>query len=83
METLKCFECQVNKPLDNFSVNRRHYQIKAYKGRCMVCQKCSLFRALETLKLVRFSFEDNKFIVIEFKDANEVIEFFKNENNNL
>ena len=49
----------------------------------MVCQKCSLFRALETLKLVRFSFEDNKFIVIEFKDANEVIEFFKNENNNL
>ena len=32
METLKCFECKIEKPLSKYAPNRRKYQIKSNKG---------------------------------------------------
>lgn len=78
-ETLKCFTCKIEKPLEKYKPNKRKYQTKAYKGMCMVCKKCSLHKALVELQVVRYDYEENKFIIINFKDANEVMEFFNKE----
>ncbi len=79
METLKCFRCKIEKPLEKYAPNRRKYQIKSSKGRCIICKKCALHDALVTLKVVRYDYEENCFKVISFKDPNEVMEFFNNE----
>lgn len=79
METLKCFECKIEKPLEKYKPNKRKYQIKSSKGRCIICKKCSLHKALIELQVVRYNYDENKFEVINFKDPNEVVEFFNKE----
>ena len=79
METLKCFECKIEKPLSKYAPNRRKYQIKAYKGMCMICKKCALHNAITKLQVVRYNFDENKFEIIKFKDANEAVEFITKE----
>ena len=79
METLKCFECNIEKPLVKFADNKRVYQTKSSKGKCIVCKLCSFQKALEILSVVRFNYTDNKFEVIKFENQCEVVEFFQKE----
>jgi hypothetical protein len=79
MESLKCFECKIEKPLEKFAPNRKKYQIKSSKGRCIVCKKCVLHNAITKLYVVRYNFDDSKFEIIHFKDANEAVEFVNKE----
>ena len=79
METLKCFTCKIDKPLEKFADNRRTYQTKSSKGKCLVCKLCSFQDALNTLGVVRFDFTDNAFKVIKFNSKHEVVDFFDKE----
>lgn len=79
MESLRCFECKIEKPLEKFSPNRRKYQIKSSKGRCIICKKCVLHNAITKLYVVRYNFEENAFKIIKFKDPNEAVEFVTKE----
>jgi len=79
METLRCFTCKTEKPLSKYKDNKRHYQIKANKGKCIVCKLCSFQKALNELSVIRYNFEEKRFDIIRFKDYAEVAEFFKNE----
>jgi hypothetical protein len=79
METLKCFECKIEKSLSKYAPNRRKYQIKSNKGMCMVCKKCCLHNAITKLQVVRYNFDESKFEIIKFKDANEAVEFINKE----
>jgi predicted metal-binding protein len=63
----------VDKPLEKYKDNTRKYQIKSYKGKCMVCKACSFHNALDKLSIVRFDFEENKFKLIKFNNKYEFI----------
>jgi len=77
--TLKCFKCGIDKPLEKYKDNNRKYQIKDNQGKCIVCKLCSLQDALNTLSVVRYDYEENKFIVTAFQNKCEVVEFFDKE----
>lgn len=79
METLKCFECKIEKPLSKYKTNKRKYQIKSSKGMCIICKKCCLHNAITKLQVVRYNFDESKFEIIKFKDANEAVEFINKE----
>ena len=81
--TLKCFQCGVDKPLEKYKDNTRHYQIKSYKGKCIVCKACSFHTALDKLSIVRYDFEENKFKLIKFNNKYEVLDFYDNEGGDL
>lgn len=83
METLKCFNCNIEKPLIKFKENKRVYQTKSSKGRCLVCKLCSFVDALNTLSIVRFNYETNAFEVKKFNNKGEVVEFFDSEGGEL
>lgn len=83
METLKCFNCGIEKPLEKFKDNKRTYQIKSSKGKCIVCKACSFHKALKTLSVVRYDFEEKKFKVIYFKNQHEVLDFYEIEGGEL
>jgi hypothetical protein len=83
METLKCFNCHIDKPLEKYKDNKRNYQIKSAKGKCIVCKACSFHEALKTLSVVRYDFEEKNFKVIHFKNQYEVLDFFENEGGEL
>ena len=46
---------------------------------CMICKKCTLHNAITKLQVVRYNFDENKFEIIKFKDANEAVEFINKE----
>lgn len=73
----------MDKPLEKYKDNNRKYQIKSYKGKCMVCKACSFHNALESLSVVRFDFEENRFRVINFSNKYEVLDFYDNEGGEL
>jgi hypothetical protein len=77
--TLKCFKCGIDKPLEKYKDNNRKYQIKGNQGKCIVCKLCSLQNTLNTLSVVRYDYEENKFVVIPFQNKCEVVEFFDKE----
>lgn len=79
METLRCFNCGVEKPLKKFKDNTRKYQIKSAKGKCIVCKACSFHKALSTLSVVRYNFEENIFKVITFENKCDIVDFFDKE----
>lgn len=83
METLKCFSCQITKPLDKFKDNNRKYQLKSSKGKCIVCKLCSFTKALETLSVVRYDYTEGKFVMISFNNQHEVVDFFDKEGGKL
>jgi hypothetical protein len=83
METLRCFNCGIEKPLEKFKDNKRKYQVKSAKGKCIVCKACSFHKALNTLSVVRYNFEENNFKVIHFKDKYEVLDFYETEGGEL
>lgn len=73
----KCFTCKVEKPLSEFEVNRMKYQVKADLGTCIVCKECELAKAIKTLSVIKYDFEQGKFVLIKFNTENEVINYFK------
>lgn len=83
METLKCFNCHIEKPLSKFKDNKRAYQIKSAKGKCIICKACSFHKALKTLSVVRYDFEEKTFKVIHFENQYEVLDFFDKEGGEL
>ena len=78
-ETIQCFKCKQHKELNNFKENKRAYQVKAYKGKCLVCIDCDFKRALNDLSVIRFNFEINKFEITKFKNDLDVLSFFWQE----
>jgi hypothetical protein len=83
METLKCFNCNIHKPLVKYKPNNRVYQTKSSKGMCLVCKLCSFTEALNKLSVVRYDYDKLTFVVINFKNKCEVVEFFENEQGEL
>ena len=77
MESKRCFECKKIKRLDNFSINLRKYQLKADKGRCIVCHTCIKARALKDMKLIILNTETQKFETLYFKSKNKVLKHIK------
>lgn len=76
-ETKKCFYCKVEKPLGNFSINKRKYQVKADKGRCISCKQCYLEQSIKDLSVIYFDFESNKYIIDKFETKEQVIKFIE------
>ena len=58
--------------LDNFSINSRKYQLKADKGRCILCHTCTKARALRDMKLIILNTEKQKFETLYFTSKNQV-----------
>lgn len=79
METKKCFDCKIEKPLNEFTINKRAYSLKSDKGRNIVCLDCCEKKAINQLSCVQFNFEKNNFDIIYFKNKKEVTEYFINE----
>lgn len=79
METLRCFNCGIEKPLGKFKDNNRKYQLKSSKGKCIVCKLCSFQEALNTLSVVRYDYEDDNFKVITFENKCDIVDFFDKE----
>jgi hypothetical protein len=76
MESKKCFTCKIEKPLNQFDIDRMKYQLKSDKGTCKVCKECELNKALKTLSIIRYNFEIMKFEIINFDNADEVLNYF-------
>lgn len=79
----KCFHCKIEKPLEEFSINRRKYQIKADQGRCIGCKQCYLEKSIKDKSVIFYNFEAEKFEIIKFETEQEVINFINKryENN--
>lgn len=76
MDSKKCFQCKKELLLSEFDIDRRKYQIKADKGRCKVCKECEYMNALRDMSVIRFNFDENKFIITKFETKKEVNNFF-------
>jgi hypothetical protein len=50
-------------------------------GKNRVCKICNFDRAVKNKSVVRYDYEQSKFVVIKFNNIGEVGEYF--ENNNL
>lgn len=83
MENRKCFSCQVEKPLSDFTENRRKYQIKKYLGMLLNCDECILDKTKRQKGTVWFNFETNKFEVFNFETEEEILLFYDNKLNNV
>jgi hypothetical protein len=73
----KCFGCKTIKPLSNYSINKRAYQVKAEKGRCIMCSECCIKRASKTMSAIKHNAETNKFETVEFETMDELNKYYK------
>lgn len=71
----ECFYCKIEKPLDDYQINRRKYQVKADKGRCISCKQCFLEQSIKDMSVIYFNFEINKYEIVNFETEQEVINF--------
>lgn len=78
-DTITCFNCKQKKDIKSFKENKRSYQVKAYKGRCLVCIDCDFKRSVNDLSVIRFNFESKKFDITNFNNELEVLSFFWEE----
>jgi predicted metal-binding protein len=76
MESKKCFTCNIEKPLNQYDIDRMKYQLKSDKGTCKVCRECNVNKALKTLSIIRYNFEIMKFEVINFDNTDGVLNYF-------
>jgi hypothetical protein len=76
MDAKKCFTCKVDKPLTEFTINRRKYSLKSDKGRNIVCIDCCEKKALEQLSCVQFNFTTNQFDIIHFENEEQAKEYY-------
>lgn len=67
--------------LDEYTDNKRIYTLKTDMGKNRVCKICNFDRAVKNKSVVRYDYEQSKFVVIKFNNICEVGEYF--ETNNL
>lgn len=72
----KCFTCQVEKPLSDFTPSKRKYQVKKYLGMMLSCDECILDNTRKNKGTVWFNFEINKFEVHNLATEEEMLLFF-------
>lgn len=78
----KCFHCKIEKPLEEFNIDRRKYQLKADKGTCKVCNKCYREKSIKDKSVIFFNFETDKFEIIKFETEQEVINYLDEKSKN-
>ena len=83
MQNRKCFSCQVEKPLSDFTPSKRKYQVKKYLNHMINCDECILDQTRERKGTVWFNFDTNKFEVHNFKTDEEILLFYDNKLNNV
>jgi hypothetical protein len=76
----ECFSCKRKLPLDNYTINKRHYTLKTDLGRNRVCKICTFERSVKSKSLIQYNFEENKFDNIKFDDIGQVAEYFTKNN---
>jgi len=76
MESRKCFTCQVEKTLSEFTPSKRKYQVKKYLNHMINCDECILEQTRERKGTVWFNFDTNKFEVFNFETEEEMLLFF-------
>ena len=67
--------------LDEYTDNKRIYTLKTDMDKNRVCKICNFDRAVKNKSVVRYDYEQSKFVVIKFNNIGEVGEYF--ETNNL
>jgi hypothetical protein len=79
MQNRKCFSCQVDKPLSDFTPSKRKYQVKKYLNHMINCDECILEQTRERKGTVWFNFETNKFDVFNLETEEKILLFFDNK----
>jgi len=77
----QCFKCRRMLPLHEYTDNKRIYTLKTDMGKNRVCKICNFDSAVKQKSLVKYDYEQSKFVVINFNNIGEVGEYF--EKNNL
>lgn len=78
--TKQCFGCKKEKSLESFSDNSC-FVLRSDKGKNRVCVSCDFKRALNQLSIVRPNpnkEDKNRYIIIEFKNKESVLDFYIN-----
>jgi hypothetical protein len=63
--------------LDEYTDNKRIYTLKTDMGKNRVCKICNFDQAVKNKSLVKYDFEQSKFVVINFNNLGEVGEYFE------
>jgi hypothetical protein len=63
--------------LDEYTDNKRIYTLKTDMGKNRVCKICNFDSAVKKKSLVKYDFEQSKFVVINFNNIGEVGEYFE------
>ena len=63
--------------LDEYTDNKRGYALKTDMGKNRVCKICNFDSAVKNKSLVKYDFEQSKFVVINFNNIGEVGEYFE------
>lgn len=66
----------MEKPLTEFTINRRKYSLPSDKGRNIVCLDCCEEKALKQLSCVSFNFTTNQFDIVHFESVDKVKEYY-------
>jgi hypothetical protein len=77
----QCFKCRRMLPLHEYTDNKRIYTLNTDMGKNRVCKICNFDSAVKQKSLVKYDYEQSKFVVINFNNIGEVGEYF--ETNNL
>jgi hypothetical protein len=80
MDYKNCFTCKQELPLNAFNPSSMKYQLKTDKNVMRVCKKCTFFKVIKQLSMIKYNFEIMKFEIIEFENAGEVAEYFTKNN---
>ena len=78
----ECFYCKIEKPLSEFNIDRRKYQLKADKGTCKVCNECYREKSIKDKSVIFFNFDIDKFEIIKFDTEQEVINYLDEKSKN-
>ena len=76
MESRKCFTCQVDKPLSEYTPSKRKYQVKKYLNHMINCDECILENTRRQKGTVWYNFEIKKYENFNFKTEEEILLFF-------
>lgn len=72
----KCYTCQVEKDLSEFTPSKRKYQIKKYLNHMLNCDECILENTRKNNGTVWFNFELHKFENFNLATDEEILLFF-------
>lgn len=75
----KCFTCQVEKPLSDFTPSKRKYQVKKYLNHMINCDECILDQTRKRKGTVWYNFETNKFDNFNIETEEGILMFFDNK----